>query len=129
MDTKQEWSRRDFLQTLGSGVPTMALIARQTRASAPWTDGSGRTPASEKFTSIDLSRYFNVSPAQFGEREQAKELSGESALDGLVHTPTGSQNFRGIPFLLGGGGAKEKSWLLRSEEHTSELQSRLHLVC
>jgi len=114
MDTKQEWSRRDFLQTLGSGVPTLALIARQTRASAAWTDGSGGTPASEKFTSIDLSRYFNVSPAQFGERDQTKELSGESALDGLVHTPTGSQNFRGIPFLLGDGGAKEKSWLLLS---------------
>src|SRR5438046_6363541 len=75
MDTKQEWSRRDFLQTLGSGVPTLALIARQTRAGAAWTDGSGGTPAPEKSTSIDLSRYFNVSPAQFVERDRRKNVS------------------------------------------------------
>ena len=112
MDTGHAWSRRDFLQTLSSGVPTLALIARQTKAAAAGREGSEKAPASEKFTPIDLSHYFNLSPAEFGERDQAKELSGESARDGLVHTPAGSQNFRGIPFLLGAGGAREKSWLL-----------------
>src|SRR5207253_2406701 len=124
MDTKHAWSRRDFLQTLSSGVPTLALIARQTKVPAVETEGVGGPPAWGKFTPIDLSSYFDVSPAQFGERDQARQLSGESARDGLVHTPAGSQNFRGIPFLLGAGGAKEKSWLLlRSNPGQSSKQN------
>src|SRR2546422_5526058 len=37
-----------------------------------------------------------------------------------------------VPHHPGGGGGRPRAWhaaALRSEEHTSELQSRLHLVC
>src|SRR6266480_3606382 len=88
MDTKHAWSRRDFLQTLSSGVPTLALIARQTNIRVAETEGVGGPPTSEKFTPIDLSRYFDASPAQFGERDEARQLSGESARDGLDRKST-----------------------------------------
>src|SRR5579885_3305635 len=42
---------------------------------------------------------------------------------------TGLLCFRGMPKLLGKARSGEKPVLTRSEEHTSELQSRFDLVC
>src|SRR2546422_2210185 len=57
----------------------------------------------------------------------------EEALSGLMY---GVQNRKGFITLTGEVGTGKTTlinrlldWLHRSEEHTSELQSRLHLVC
>ncbi len=73
------------------------------------------TRATKRATPIDLSRYFTASASDVGPREQAKDLKGASKRDGLIRTPGGSQVFRGLPFLLGSGGVRSKSWLLLSQ--------------
>ena len=70
--------------------------------------------ASQKFTPIDLGPYFNVTPAQFGPRPQAREFGAGSNRDGLIRTPAGQQSMRGIPFQLGPEGVEVKRWLLLS---------------
>jgi hypothetical protein len=107
----KNYSRRKFLRTVGAGVPTLALVAQETtvRGAAPLAEGPEVN--SGKFTPIDLSPFFNASPADFGQRELAKDLSGDSARDGLVRTPTGDQKFRGIPFWLGPQGVGAKTWV------------------
>src|SRR2546422_5603481 len=51
-------------------------------------------------------------------------VSGKSYLDGLLRLQKEMLRFRPKP-----SSAQEPQGYLRSEEHTSELQSRLHLVC
>lgn len=86
--------RRTFLETVGTAVPSMQLL----RAAEP----------AGKFTTIDLSRYFNTSASDFGPREQARSMSR----DGLIHVPSGEQTFLGIPFALGPDDTRAKSWLV-----------------
>jgi hypothetical protein len=68
----------------------------------------------DKFTPVDLSSYFTASPSDFGSREKAKMLGDSSEKDGLIRTPSGRQDFRGIPFLLGAEGLQSKSWIVLS---------------
>ena len=122
MDSKNslnDLSRRTFLQTVGAGVPTLSLVVKDARAAAVVPQESSAKGAAEKFTPIDLSRFFNCSPADFGPREQARRLSGESARDGLIRTPGGNQVFRGIPFVLGLEGAAKKCWVALSTRSSS----------
>src|SRR5205809_1493558 len=51
--------------------------------------------------------------------ERAEDLAQEAFARALVHKP---ENARGWLFIVAAN-------MARSEEHTSELQSRLHLVC
>jgi hypothetical protein len=74
---------------------------------------------SGKFSPVDLHSYFTASPADFGSREKAKLLGGASQQDGLIRTPSGKQNFRGIPFLLGSEGVQSKSWMVLSRHSQS----------
>src|SRR3989442_280393 len=189
MRSKNNWSRRNFIQMTSGGVPTLALMLQQTSAALASPVKKRDEAVSNKFTPIDLSRYFTATPSDFGPRERAKGLSRDDREDGLIHLPTGKHMFRGIPFLLGPEDAQKKSWIalssqatswvtrsleiplrqkanfvclaqfcdwdqnerpapgrdvlervgqvlelsetyeIRSEEHTSELQSRPHLVC
>jgi len=64
-----------------------------------------------KFTPIDLSAFFNCSAQDFGPRERAKRLGGDSARDGLIRVPGGKQSLLGVPFWLGPEGVDRKSWL------------------
>src|SRR4029077_16913993 len=73
----------------------------------------------KKFRPIDLAPYFTASASDFGAREQAKELGGVSAKDGLIRTPTGKQTFRGIPFLLGAEGIMKRSWVVLSKRNST----------
>ncbi len=115
----QSWSRRDFLQTVGAGAPTLTLMKERSDAS---TNLQSQPPAADgpvKFHPVDLAGKFSASPADFGPRPQAQSLGGESAKDRLIRTPAGGQNFRGIPFNLGPEGVHEKRWLVLSEQASS----------
>ena len=135
--TQKDWSRRCFLQTMGAGLPTLRLMFEGTGAAAGQTTGSGPKFDQAKFTPVDLSRHFNSSPSGFGPREQARGLSGDSAKDGLLHTPAGAQSFRGIPFLLGPEGVENKCWIVLSSRASSSatpdieipLGQRANFVC
>ncbi|PYV44595.1 MAG: hypothetical protein DMG06_05885 [Acidobacteria bacterium] len=114
MNSQGGWSRRNFLQTMGGAVPTLKLLleAPADRANPLGSEKGG------KFKPIDLTPYFTSSPLDFGPRPQAKELGGASAQDGLIRTPTGKQDFRGIPFWLGPEGTKERSWVVLSNRNS-----------
>jgi len=112
--TKKDWSRRQFLGTVGAGVPTLKLMLEGTSAGAGQTMGSSQKSDPEKFTPIDLGRYFTASPTDFGPRERAKGLTGDAARDGLIRALGGKQNFHGMPFWLGPGGIEKKCWVLLS---------------
>ncbi len=107
-------SRRAFLQTMSVQVPTLSLIM----AAPPGGSGGAASapPASDssKFTPLDLRPYFTGSPADFGPREDARNLGGDSAKDALVRMPAGDQNFRGIPFQLGPEDVAAKRWIVLS---------------
>jgi hypothetical protein len=98
--------RRTFLKAV-TLVPTVTLAVNG--ATPSLTSSVANTESfSEKFTPIDLAPYFNASPINFGPRDRAKELGGDSAHDGLIRTPAGVKNLRGIPFVLGSESIEEK---------------------
>lgn len=100
-------SRREFLQTVGTSVPTLSLVMCEAGGAV-----AGLPPGPPaKFVPVDLTKFFNCSPKEFGPRPRAKELGGDSAQDGLVRMPAGHQNLQGIPFSLGPKGVEKKSWL------------------
>lgn len=101
-------TRRVFLQSAGAAAP----VPSGALAGAP----SGA--ASRKFTPIDLSSRFNAASADWGPQEPARRLGKASAKDQLLRTPAGSSALRGIPFLLGPEGVREKSWLAVSRRGT-----------
>ena len=113
---KQDWSRRNFLQTVGAGVPTLKLLFEPPSAHAQAAPGASAKFNAEKFSPIDLGSYFNASPNDFGSQERAKGLSGDPNRDGLVRTPAGEQNLRGIPFRLGPEGMDQKRWIALSSQ-------------
>jgi hypothetical protein len=137
MNAKNNWSRRNFIQTISGTMPTLALMLHKTPASAMPQTGAGGNRFSDKFIPLDLSRYFTASPSDFGPRQRAKELSREAREDGLIRVPAGQQTFRGIPFVLGPEGVKKKSWVVLSTRSTSwiaqdleiPLQQRCGYVC
>jgi len=114
MNSDHAFSRRNFLQTVGGTLPSLKLLAERSPASRSHT-GSKQELSLEKFRPIDLTAYFSASATDFGTRAQAKGLDGVSAKDGLVRSPGGKQNFRGIPFLLGAEGIKNKTWVVLSK--------------
>jgi hypothetical protein len=113
----QDWTRRDFLQNVGVVAPTVKrMVAGRTAAMGAQAEMASPLD-SGKFVPVELSSYFNASPSDFGPRELAKTMGGSSQQDGLIHTPSGKQNFRGIPFLLGSEGSQAKSWIVLSRRH------------
>ena len=131
-------TRRNFLHTVGVGVPTMnVMLKKDASGGQRQLERSYAQTISRKFTPVDLDRYFNASPKDFGPREQAKALGGDSARDGLIRLPAGSQNLRGIPFLLGPEGVGSKSWIVLSTRAHAwmtasteiPLQAMAHYVC
>jgi hypothetical protein len=95
---------------MGAG-PTLALLVGD-RASVA---GSGPSvEGDDRFTPVDLAPFFNATPRDFGPRERARTLSGDSSRDGLIRVPAGEQKLRGIPFRLGPEGLDRRSWLVLS---------------
>lgn len=112
---KMDQSRRTFLQTVGTGVPTLTLILNEAHGVAGPLSGSAAPPGPpSKFSQLDLTQFFNCSPHDFGPREPAKGLGGAAARDGLIRMPTGRENLQGVPFWLGPDGVDKKSWLVLS---------------
>jgi len=105
-------TRRTLLQMAAAGVPTLTFLPRGTASASGCRVADSWQTAQQKFTPIDLHPYFNASSVDFGAREKAKGLTGESANDGLIRMPGGNQIFRGIPFRLGSEGIHNKSWLV-----------------
>ncbi|HKW99829.1 MAG TPA: CehA/McbA family metallohydrolase [Bryobacteraceae bacterium] len=88
-------TRRNFLQAAGV-LPSLALLMPAA--------GQAQAAPAEKFTGVDLSSYFNISPREFAETLTA---AVRRDLEGI---PTGRATLHGIPFELGAGG-EAKSWL------------------
>jgi len=109
MQFRKNTTRRDFLQAVSTG-PSLALLA----------GGASQMQAAsaDKFTPVELSSHFNVSLPTL------VDVFGASSGESLAGIPTGSQKFRGIPFLLGPGGGT-KSWLLL-REHIAEVPLARH---
>jgi hypothetical protein len=139
-DTKEpsrDQTRRTFLQAVGAGVPTLTILLRGTTSESDGPSESSSEKAGQKFTPVDLQSYFNTSSVDFGPREKAKGLTGESGNDGLIRMPGGNQTFRGIPFRLGRQGIHDKSWLVLSTSPGSKatpnveipLAHRANFIC
>ena len=110
-------SRRAFLRRVGTTLPMIqsasgaAAAQGRTAAGSSWSSG-----LSGKFTPIDLTPFYNCSPGDFGPRDRAKSLIGYEGQLGLIRTPAGRQNLRGIPFLLGNGVWNQKGWTVLSTQ-------------
>ena len=117
MNSQARWSRRNFLRTMGSAMPTLKLLAEGSPAFG--NPGVEQEQDLKKFGPIDLAPYFTASASDFGAREQAKELGATAAKDGLIRTPAGKQTFRGIPFWLGPEGIKKKAWVVLSKRNST----------
>ena len=76
--------------------------------------GRKRRDASGKFTPIELSAYFNSSSREFGTREKAALIGGDSAKDSLIRVPGGKRDMQGIPFILGPEDLQSKGWIVLS---------------
>jgi hypothetical protein len=135
--SRDGFSRREFLYRVGAGVPTLS-VAVESAATAALGGDPETTDASDKFTPLDLSGHFNVSPRAFGPRDRARRfLGGEAAKDGLVRTPGGKRRLQGAPFWLGPEGTDQKSWVgLSTQAHAwtkpaieIELKCKTHYVC
>ena len=123
---KMDRSRRAFLKTVGTGVPTISLVLNEAQGGTPPPSGAAAPPGPlPKFIPIDLTRFFNCSPKDFGPRERAKELGGHSASDGLIRMPGGSQLLQGISFQLGPEAVEKKSWLKLSIQAGASAASNL----
>lgn len=116
--TLEDSTRRTFLKAVGGGIPTLASI---TPGSFAQGDKKAEPPqkfGNDKFLPIDLSRYFNASPVDFGVRESAKKLGGPSSKDGLLRMPAGNLTLQGIPFKLGPEEIDRKAWAVLSTRTT-----------
>jgi len=107
-------SRRNFLQTVSAGVPTLMLVGQVNPAAAEPSAASDQTRARGKFAPIDLGPYVTASSNDFGPRAWARGMGGPAANDGLIRTLAGQQAVRGIPFQFGPGGVEQKTWVLLS---------------
>ena len=102
-------SRRDFLRNIGVSVPTLKALLAQGAVPAVSTSVEAAFD-SAKFTPVELNSVLNASSSDFGPHDLARWFVAASGADGLLRTPTGRQNFRGIPFQLGPEGINNKCW-------------------
>ena len=117
MTFSQDWTRRAFLQAGVTAPIIKRMITNGMELGAQANEV--RAMDSSKFSVVDLTAHFTASPSDFGSREQAKRTIESSRQDGLIHTPSGRQAFRGIPFLLGPGGPQDKSWIVLSRHRNA----------
>src|SRR5262245_324507 len=116
---ESNWSRRNFIQRTGGGLPTLSFLLQQTGTASAIKAAKKPQNVSEKFVPIDLSAHFTATPAEFGPRERARGMSRGDLDSGLIPMPRGKQVFRGIPFFLGPEDAARKSWIALSSRPAS----------
>jgi len=83
--------------------------------------------ANGKFTPIDLSSYCNSSSQEFGTREKAAMIGGDSAKDSLIRVPGGKRELQGIPFLLGPEDLQSKGWIVLSAKDGPTAKGRVEI--
>ena len=83
--------------------------------------------ASGKFTPIELSAYFNSSSREFGTREKAALIGGDSAKDSLIRVPGGKRDMQGIPFVLGPEDLQSKGWIVLSAKSGPTAAARVEI--
>ena len=122
-ESKKEITRRRFLGAIATAVPTIHLLSSEANPHSSTEAGSDSelVPSvnSGKFSPVNLTRFFNCSPADFGQRQRADLLEGYEGHPRLIRTPADRQNLRGIPFLLGPGGWNQKAWAVLSTQSKS----------
>jgi hypothetical protein len=131
------FSRREFLLTVGATAPTISLTEGGARGVPPPSLGPEAVDASGKFTPIKLSAYFNSSAREFGTREKAALIGGDSAQDSLIRVPGGTRDMQGIPFILGPEDLQSKGWIVLSTKVVPAantaveipLGQKAHFVC
>jgi hypothetical protein len=96
--------RREFLKG-AAAAPTLQMVGIAAAADT----------AETVFTPIALDRYFNASAAELGPRDPIRFRFS----DGLIRTPGGRQQLRGIPFLLGPPDVRRKTWVALSTRAAS----------
>src|SRR5437879_8298547 len=119
MNSKGDWSRRNFMQRTSGSVPTLAFMLQKSSAAPASPATKKDQTVSDKFVPIDLTRHFTAAPADFGPRERAKGLSHQARESGLIVMPRGKRVFRGIPFLFGPEEAAKKCWIALSSQTAS----------
>jgi hypothetical protein len=112
MPFKGELDRRAFLKTAGAS-PLLQAAGTAATADADET----------RFTPLDLAPHFSASATDFGARPQIRFR----VPDGLIRTPAGRQLFRGIPFLLGSGDVRQKSWIALSTKASPWTRSHVEI--
>ena len=73
-----EFSRRQFLFTAAATAPTLSLLEGQPSGSTTVDSRQLAGKLNGKFTPVNLGAYFNCSSREFGTREQAALIGGES---------------------------------------------------
>jgi hypothetical protein len=132
-----EFSRREFLLSLGAGAPTLSLVAGEARGLASAAPMPEAAEASSKFTPLDLKPFFTTSSRDFGPREGAWTLGGDCEKDLLIRVARGKRDLRGIPFTLGPEDLDAKGWIVLSTKSGPAavarveipLQQKAHFLC
>jgi hypothetical protein len=133
MDTKQPketdpgLSRREFLRTVGAGAPTISLVVGRASAVAGTAPEAEAAGAADKFTPIELTPHFSASSRDFGARERAWDLGGDSAKDLLIRVPGGKRRLQGIPFTLGPAEVDRKGWIVLSTKPSSAAVAQVEI--
>ena len=120
------FSRREFLLTVGA-APTISLMEGEPSGALRPVPQPQAGDVDRKFTPIDLSAYFNASSQEFGTREKAMLIGGESAKDSLIRVPGGKRDMQGIPFLLGPANVQSKGWIVLSTNSGSTASARVDI--
>src|SRR2546429_3692907 len=96
-----------------------------------WLSTRPVTPASFAIRCVTRMRWVSTPPLELGKIKSVSCLPSlflRSITFAVSHSPTGTSRFEPFVFRLWASLARTFH-RERSEEHTSELQSRLHLVC
>lgn len=121
------FSRREFLLTVGATAPTISLMEGEAVGAPGQVPGPPERDTSAKFTPLRLGAYFNSSSREFGPREEAALINGDSAQDSLIHVPGGRREVQGIPFILGPEGTQSKGWIVLSTKTGPTAAARVEI--
>src|SRR2546422_8806756 len=97
--------------------PLASSIVREDEPALVAAARAGDLGAFEELVNRYERKIFRLAMNITGNREDAEDVMQEAFLKSYSHL----REFQ--------GDSRFYTWLVRSEEHTSELQSRLHLVC
>jgi hypothetical protein len=121
------FSRREFLLTVGATAPTIRLMEGEASGAPNPVPETEAGDVGGKFTPVDLGAFFNCSPREFGTRERAALIGGDSAQDLLIRVTGGKRDLQGIPFILGPEDLQSKGWLVLSAKSGPAAAARVEI--